>query len=140
MKTTTIVIIGIIIVAVSGIAIFFAYNQEIRLATGMIKSDEKPVPRPMLAVETFFNEEENSVSYLIFNGNTNKIEIDIPLDMIDGVFMVYVNDQIVDDDRVSVNGTKVIVNYDQNIKSVKLMGYREISGLEDEGAYSENEN
>lgn len=79
-------------------------------------------------VEILFDDEEYSVNYFVVNGHTNNIEIDIPLDMIDGVFMIYVNDQIVDDQKVILDGNKIIVNYGQNIESVKLMGYHEISG------------
>jgi hypothetical protein len=79
-------------------------------------------------VEVLFDEEEYSVNYFVVNGHTNNIEIDIPFDMIDGVFMIYVNDQVVDDERVILDKNKIIVNYGQNIESVKLMGYREMSG------------
>jgi len=45
MKTKTLIIIGIIaILAVSVTSISFVYNQEIKLATGMMTSDEKPEP------------------------------------------------------------------------------------------------
>ena len=83
-------------------------------------------------VEIIFNEDEYSVSYFVVNGSTDNIEIDIPTDMIDGVFMIYVNDQIVDDQRVSLDGNKVIIKYGQNIESVKLMGSHDITGLENE--------
>ena len=83
-------------------------------------------------IEIIFDEDEYSVNYFVVNGNTNNIEIDIPLDMIDGVFMIYVNDQVVDDERVTIDGNKVIVNYGQNIVSVKLMGSHDLSGEENE--------
>lgn len=83
-------------------------------------------------VEILFDAEEYSVNYFVVNGNTDNIEMDIPLDMIDGVFMIYVNDQVVDDERVTIDGNKVIVNYGQNIESVKLMGFHDLGGLENE--------
>ncbi len=82
-------------------------------------------------VEIIFDGEEHAVNYLV-NGNTDNMEIDIPLDMIDGVFMVYVNDQVVDDERIILIENKIIVNYGQNIESVKLMGSHDISGAEPE--------
>lgn len=46
MKTRTLLIIGIIaIIAVSITSISLVYNQEIKLATGMMTSDEKPEPK-----------------------------------------------------------------------------------------------
>ena len=83
-------------------------------------------------IEVQFDAEEYSVNYFVVNGNTDNIEIDIPLDMIDGVFMIYVNDQVVDDERVILDGNKIIVNHDQNIESVKLMGSHDLGGLENE--------
>lgn len=83
-------------------------------------------------VEILFDEEEYSVSYFVVNGNTDHVEIDIPFDMIDGVFMIYVNDQVVDDERVILDGNKIIVNYGQNIESIKLMGTHDLEGLENE--------
>jgi len=44
MKTRLLIIIGVIILAVSITYVSFAYNQEIRLATGMMISDDKPEP------------------------------------------------------------------------------------------------
>lgn len=45
MKTRTLLIIGIIaIIAVSTVLISLVYNQEIKLITGMMTSDEKPEP------------------------------------------------------------------------------------------------
>ncbi len=79
-------------------------------------------------VEVIFDAKEYSVTYLIVNGNTNDVEIDIPFDMIDGVFMIYINDQVVDDEKIAIDGNKVIVNYGQNIVSVKLMGFHDLSG------------
>jgi len=83
-------------------------------------------------IEVQFDAEEYSVNYFVVNGNTDNIEIDIPLDMIDGVFMIYVNDQVVDDERIILDGNKIIVNYDQNIESVKLMGSHDLGGAEPE--------
>ena len=46
MKTRSVIIIGmIIIVIVSAIYVSLAYNQEIKLSTGMMHSDEKPEPQ-----------------------------------------------------------------------------------------------
>ena len=81
-------------------------------------------------LEIMFDEEEYAVEYFVVNGNTNYIEIDIPTDLFDGVFMIHVNGENVDDDRVAIDGDKVIVNYGKNIENVKLFGYYEIGGLE----------
>lgn len=44
------IIIGLIIaIVISGISVSLAYNQEIKLATGMITSDEKPQPQGILS-------------------------------------------------------------------------------------------
>jgi len=83
-------------------------------------------------LEIQFNAEEYSVTYFVVNGNADNIEIEIPFDMIDGVFMVYVNDQVVDDERIILDGNKIIVNYGQNIESVKLIGSHDLGGLENE--------
>lgn len=83
-------------------------------------------------LEIMFDEEEYAVEYFVVNGSTDYVEIDIPLDMIDGVFMIYVNEQVVDDERVTIDGSKVIVNYGQNIASVKLIGSHDLGGLENE--------
>ena len=83
-------------------------------------------------LEMMFHEEEYAVEYFVINGNAEYVEIDIPTDLIDGVFMIHVNDENVDDERVSIDGNKVIVNYGQNIVSVKLFGYYELGGLENE--------
>lgn len=80
-------------------------------------------------IEIIFDENEYSVNYVV-NGNTDNLEIEIPLIMIDGVFMVYVNDQVVDDERVILDGNKIIVNYGQNIESVKLMGSHDLGEAE----------
>jgi glucose/arabinose dehydrogenase len=46
MKTRSLVIIGIIVIlAVSVICVSLVYNQEIKLLTGMMQSDEKPEPQ-----------------------------------------------------------------------------------------------
>ncbi len=46
MKTKSIIIIGIIVIlAVSAIYVSFVYNQEIKLSSGMMQSDEKPEPQ-----------------------------------------------------------------------------------------------
>lgn len=79
-------------------------------------------------LEIFFNEEEYAVEYFVVNGSTDYIEIEIPTNMIDGVFMIHVNDENVDDHRVSIDGDTVIVNYGQNIETVKLFGYHHIEG------------
>ncbi len=89
-------------------------------------SDDTPID-----VEILFDAGEYSVSFVV-TGNTDNLEMDIPLDMIDGVFMIYVNGEIVDDDRVVIDGNKVIVNYGQNIEYVKLMGSHDIGGAESE--------
>ena len=52
--------------------------------------------------------------------------------MIDGVFMIHINGENVDDKRVSLDGNKVSVNYGQNIVSVKLFGTHDLGGLENE--------
>lgn len=83
-------------------------------------------------IEIQFDAEEYSVNYFVVDGNTDNIEIEIPFDMIDGVFMVYVNDQVVDDERIILIGNKIIVNHDQNIESVKLIGSHDLGGLENE--------
>jgi len=45
MKTKSLVIIGIIVIlAVSAIYVSLVYNQEIKISTGMMQSDEKPEP------------------------------------------------------------------------------------------------
>ena len=81
-------------------------------------------------LEIMFDEEEYAVEYFVVNGNTDHVEIDIPADMIDGVFMIYINGENVDDERVTIDGNKIIVNYGQNIKSVKLFGFHDLNGLE----------
>jgi len=81
-------------------------------------------------LEIIFDEEEYAVNYFVVNGNTDNIEIEIPFDMIDGVFMVYVNDQVVDDERIILDGNKIVVNYGQNIESVKLMGSHDLTGCD----------
>ncbi|MEX0862665.1 hypothetical protein [Nitrosopumilus sp.] len=49
MKTKPVIIIGIIvIIAISTTYVSLAYNQEIKLATGMITSDENPQPQKIL--------------------------------------------------------------------------------------------
>lgn len=116
MKTRLLIIIPIIVMPSILIFSFFVINYNNGL-------DDTPYD-----VEILFDAEEYSVNYFVVNGNTNNIEINIPFDMIDGVFMIYVNDQVVDDKRVTIDGNKVIVNYGQNITSVKLMGYHELSG------------
>jgi glucose/arabinose dehydrogenase len=46
MKTKSLVIIGIIVIlAVSAIYVSLVYNQEIKISTGMMQSDEKPEPQ-----------------------------------------------------------------------------------------------
>ena len=81
-------------------------------------------------LEIMFNENEYAVEYFVVNGNTDHVEIDIPTDMIDGVFMIHINGENVDDERVIIDGNKVIVNYGQNIETVKLFGYHELGGPE----------
>ena len=81
-------------------------------------------------LEIMFDEEEYAVEYFVVNGNTDYVEIDIPIDMIDGVFMIHINGENVDDERVAIDGNKVIVNYGQNIETVKLFGVYEIGRLE----------
>ncbi len=81
-------------------------------------------------LEIMFDEKEYAVEYFIVNGNTDYVEIDIPTDMINGVFMIHVNDENVDDERVAIDGNKVIVNYDQNIETVKLVGSHDLGGPE----------
>lgn len=80
-------------------------------------------------VEISFDREEYAVNYVV-NGNTDYLEIDIPFDRINGVFMIYVNDQVVDDERVILDGNKIIVNYGQNIESVKVMGSHDLGVAE----------
>ena len=79
-------------------------------------------------IEMIFHEEEYAVEYLIVNGNTDNVTINIPTDLIDGVFMIHVNGKNVDDERIIIDGKKVIVNYGQNIQSVKLFGSHDLSG------------
>ncbi|KAF6246355.1 hypothetical protein C6990_09515 [Nitrosopumilus sp. b3] len=79
-------------------------------------------------LQIVFSEKESTVEYFVGNGTTDNIEIEIPTDLIDGVFMVHINGEDVDDKRVSLDGNKVIVNYGQNIESVKLFGYYELDG------------
>ena len=55
MKTRTLVIIGMVIVAISATYVSFAFNQEIKLVTGMMTSDEKPQPQRILS-EPIFSE------------------------------------------------------------------------------------
>lgn len=83
-------------------------------------------------LEMMFHEEEYAVEYFVINGNADYIEIDIPTDLINGVFMIHVNGENVDDKRVFIDGNKVTVNYGQNIVSVKLFGIHELGGLENE--------
>ncbi len=87
-------------------------------------------------LEIMFDEDEYSVEYFVMNGNTDHVEIDIPTDMIDGVFMIYINGENVEDKRVSIDGNKVIVNYGQNIESVKLFGSYDLGGLKNENTES----
>ena len=107
--------IPIIVIPAVLILSFFVINYDNTL-------DDTPFD-----VEIIFDAEEYAVKYFVVNGNTDNIEIDIPLDMIDGVFMIYVNDQVVDDERVILVGNKIIVNYGQNIESVKLMGSHDLT-------------
>ena len=112
--------IPIIVIPTVLILSFFVINYDNAL-------DDTPYD-----VEIIFDAEEYAVNYFVVNGNTDNIEIDIPLDMIDGVFMIYVNDQVVDDERVILDGNKITVNYGQNIESVKLIGSHDLGGLENE--------
>ncbi|BDQ30518.1 hypothetical protein NZNM25_08380 [Nitrosopumilus zosterae] len=79
-------------------------------------------------LQMMFDEKESAVEYFVVNGNTDHVEIDIPTDLIDGVFMIHVNGENIDDKRVSIDGNKVIVNYGQNIESVKLFGSYDLGG------------
>lgn len=81
-------------------------------------------------LEIFFDEEKYAVEYFVVNDYTDYIEIDIPTDMIDGVFMIHVNGENVDDERIAIDGDKVIVSYGQNIESVKLFGFHDLGGPE----------
>ncbi|AJM93088.1 hypothetical protein [Nitrosopumilus piranensis] len=90
-------------------------------------SDDIPYDLDMV-----FHEEEYAVEYFVVNGHTDYVEIAIPTDLIDGVFMIHINGDNVDDERISIDGNKVIVNYGQTIASVKLFGSHELGGLENE--------
>lgn len=117
MKTrykTTIIAIPLILI------IFFVINYDDAL-------DDTPYD-----LEIIFHEEEHAVEYFVVTGNTNHVEIDIPTDLIDGVFMIHINGENVDDERVSIDGNKVIVNYGQNIESVKLFGSYDLGEFENE--------
>ena len=81
-------------------------------------------------LEIVFHEEEYAVEYFVINGSTDFVEIDIPTDLIDGVFMIHVNGDNVDDERASIDGNKVTVNYGQNIESVKLIGLHNLGAEE----------
>ena len=83
-------------------------------------------------LEIIFHEEEYAVEYFVINGSTDFVEIDIPTDLIDGVFMIHVNSENIDDERVSIDGNNVIVNYGQNIETVKLFGSYDLGELESE--------
>jgi len=112
--------IPLIAIPIVLIFLFFVINYDNTL-------DDTPYD-----IEIKFDAEEYSVNYFVVNGNTDNIEIEIPFDMIDGVFMIYVNDQVVDDERIILDGNKIIVNHDQNIESVKLMGSHDLGGAEPE--------
>ena len=81
-------------------------------------------------LEIIFHEEEYAVEYFVIDGSTDNIEIAIPFDIIDGVFMVHVNGENVDDERVAIDDDKIIVNYGQNIESVKLIGLHDLDAEE----------
>lgn len=124
MKTSykiSIIVIPIVLIATSAYV-----NAFLNLVTDF-PSDATPYD-----LEIIFDEEEYSVEYFVVNGNTDHVEVDIPTDLIDGVFMIHINGENVDDERVSIDGNKVIVNYGQNIESVKLFGSYELGGLENE--------
>ena len=116
-----------IISIVAGIAAVLLVSNfviDYKLAGLPLNADDTPYD-----LEVMFDEEEYSVTYLVVNGITDYTEIDIPYDMIDGVAMVYVNGQNIDDERIRLDGNKVLVSHDQNIKSVKLIGIRDLSSI-----------
>lgn len=55
-------------------------------------------------LEMMFHEEEYAVEYFVVNGYTDYVEIAIPTDLIDGVYMIHINGDNVDDERVSIEG------------------------------------
>ncbi|MCA9827753.1 MAG: hypothetical protein KC444_05090 [Nitrosopumilus sp.] len=75
MKTKFLIIIGIVIaIAISIIYVSLAYNQEIKLATGMMINDEKPQPSTISNPMCF--EIDTSAQKLPYN---NPIEVCFPL-------------------------------------------------------------
>ena len=52
--------------------------------------------------------------------------------------MIHVNGENVDDERASIDGNNVIINYGQNIETVKLFGSYDLSELESEPEIKNN--
>lgn len=117
----------IIVIPIALIALSAYINAFLNLVIDYDTFDDTPYD-----LEIIFDEKEYAVEYFVVNGSTDYLEIDIPIDMIDGVFMIYINGEDVDDERVSIDGNKVIVNYGRNIETVKLFGSHELGGLENE--------
>ena len=116
-----------VILIIAGIVVvLFLSNFVIgyKLIGLQLNADDTPYD-----LKVVFDDGEYSVTYLVVNGITNNIEIDIPYDMIDGVAMIHVNGHNIDDERIGIEGNKVLVDYGQNIKSVKLIGVRDLSSF-----------
>lgn len=74
-----------------------------------------------------FNEEEYSVEFSVVNGYTESLEIIIPENTIDIVYGLEVNGKNFDDNkRVILDGNRIFIDYGDEIKTVKLLGARDM--------------
>ncbi len=76
-------------------------------------------------LRNIYDVKENAMYYQI-NNHTTHVEINIPFDKINGVFQVEMNGNIIDDQRISIIGDKIIIDFDDYIKSVKLYGVTDL--------------
>lgn len=114
----------LIVAGIAAVLVLFIFVISYELTGLQSSMDDTPYD-----LEMMFDEKENSVTYLVVGGTAQKIELSIPFDVIDGVAMVYVNGQNIDDDRVSITNDKLLVDYGQNIESIKLIGIQDLSSL-----------
>ena len=73
-------------------------------------------------LRALFNDDDNTVEYSVLDAKTNSVEIYLPTYFIDTVWMVYVNGEKVDDNRITVNENYLTVKYKDPIETVKLFG------------------
>ncbi len=83
----------IIIIPIALIALSAYINTLLNFVVDYNMSDDTPYD-----LEIVFDEEECVVEYFVANGHTDYVKIDIPYGMIDGVFMIHINGENVDDE------------------------------------------